>query len=307
MPRSATTSTPAWSVERVSPGWRASDEAAWLQHPRVGRQRVGLPFLRQRHHARPRGEVEERRQHRGTADPVEDRVMHLGHQRRPFPLEPLDDVHLPQRAVGVERAAHHRRHERVQLGLAARRREARPAQVVVELEVGVVRPRPGGAARTAPGSPVGASAPPGGGAARSPGGSVRTGSTARTASAGPPAGRAPAPRPRAWASSASRATGTPRPCRRGSASSPFLTPSGRATRLIPAWAPAQRPAGPLRSPCARSRPRPARTPPAHRPRPARRPPGRPAGSRAGRSGPPGAPRSRRSGSWFTSTTWSSPR
>ena len=52
----------------------------------------------------------------------------------------LDDVHLPQRPVGVELAAHHRGHEGVELGLPARRGQAGPGEVVVQLEVGVVHP-----------------------------------------------------------------------------------------------------------------------------------------------------------------------
>ena len=84
------------------------------QHLRVGRQRRRVPLRRQRHDARSRGEVEERRQHGSTAHPVEDGVMHLGDQRRAVTLEPLDHVHLPQRPVGVEWSAHDRRHECVQ-------------------------------------------------------------------------------------------------------------------------------------------------------------------------------------------------
>ena len=67
-------------------------------------------------------------------------MVHLGHQRRPLALEPLDHVHLPQRSVGVELAAHHAGDEGVELGLAAGRRQAGPAQVVVEVEVGIVDP-----------------------------------------------------------------------------------------------------------------------------------------------------------------------
>ncbi len=99
-----------------------------------------MPFLGQRHDARPRVEIEERRQHGRTAHPVEDGVMHLGHQRRPLPLEALDHVHLPQGTVGVELPAHHRGDERIQLRPPAGRGQAGPAQVVVEFEIGVVDP-----------------------------------------------------------------------------------------------------------------------------------------------------------------------
>ena len=67
-------------------------------------------------------------------------MVHLGHQRRALPFEPLDHVHLPQWAIGVELAAHHAGDERIELGLAARRGQARPAEMVVELEVRIVDP-----------------------------------------------------------------------------------------------------------------------------------------------------------------------
>ena len=66
--------------------------------------------------------------------------MHLGDQRSAITLQPLDDVHLPQRAVGIELAAHGGRHERVELRPAPRRRQARPGEVVVQFEIGVVDP-----------------------------------------------------------------------------------------------------------------------------------------------------------------------
>ncbi len=109
---------------RLHPGVQRAPGVTWLPHERgrrvpqhlgVGGQRGWAPFRRQRHHPGSRVQVHERRQHRGTAHPVEDGVMHLGNQRRATPLEPLDHMHLPQGAVGVELAAHDTRHERVEL------------------------------------------------------------------------------------------------------------------------------------------------------------------------------------------------
>ncbi len=67
-------------------------------------------------------------------------MVHLGEERGAVALEAFDDMHLPQRTVGVELAAHDTRDEGIQLGAPAGRRQAGPAQVVVDLEVGVVDP-----------------------------------------------------------------------------------------------------------------------------------------------------------------------
>ena len=110
------------------------------QHLRVGRQRCRVPLRRQLHNAGARRQVQEGRQHGRAAHPVEDGVVHLGHQCRALPLEPLDHVHLPERAVRVELAAHDPGHEGVELGLSSGRGQAGPAQVVVEVEVRIVDP-----------------------------------------------------------------------------------------------------------------------------------------------------------------------
>ncbi len=47
-------------------------------------------------------------------------MVHLGHQGRTLPFEPLDHVHLPERAIGVELAAHDPGHEGIELGLSSR-------------------------------------------------------------------------------------------------------------------------------------------------------------------------------------------
>ena len=135
------------------PGQRRGGVA---QHLRVGRQGGRVPFGGQLHQAGPRRQVQERRQHRGAADPVEDGVVHLGHQRRALPLEALDHVHLPERPIRIQLAAHDRRPRR------------RPARPVLRARAGWPgrggrpgrspgrRPTPGGADRTAPAAPVGA-------------------------------------------------------------------------------------------------------------------------------------------------------
>ena len=110
-------------------------------------------------------QVEEGGQHGGAAHPVEDGVMHLGHQRRAITLQTLDHVHLPQRPVGVERAAHHRGHEGVQLGLARPATAGWPGSGGRRARSRGRRPRPGGAARRAPGWPAAGTGRPGAAAA----------------------------------------------------------------------------------------------------------------------------------------------
>ena len=67
-------------------------------------------------------------------------MVHLGHQRRALPLQALDDVHLPERAIRIQLAAHDAGHVGVELGPASGRRQAGPAQVVVQVEIRVVDP-----------------------------------------------------------------------------------------------------------------------------------------------------------------------
>ena len=75
---------------------------------------------------------------------IDDHLMGLDEQRQPITAEPLDQIHLPQRAGAVQRAARQPGDEVVQLGIAARRRQRRAPDVVGDVEVGVVDPhRPG--------------------------------------------------------------------------------------------------------------------------------------------------------------------
>ena len=85
-------------------------------------------------------EVEELGQQLGPRHAVDGGVVDLRHQTHVAVLEPLDDVHLPQRLGAIELAAAHVAHVAGQLLEAARRRQRGAAQVVVEVEVLVVDP-----------------------------------------------------------------------------------------------------------------------------------------------------------------------
>ena len=67
--------------------------------------------------------------------------MQLRDERLVAVVEALDDVRLPQRLAAVERTARDVGRERGELTRAARRGKRGAAQVVVEVEVGVVDPR----------------------------------------------------------------------------------------------------------------------------------------------------------------------
>ena len=110
------------------------------KHLRVGRQGSGVPFGWELHNAGPRCDVEEGRQHGRAAHPVEDGVVHLGHQCRALPLQALDHVHLPEWAVRIQLAAHDAGDEGVELGPASGRRQAGPSEMVVQIEIRVVDP-----------------------------------------------------------------------------------------------------------------------------------------------------------------------
>jgi hypothetical protein len=74
------------------------------------------------------------------SDSVDHRVVGLRDDCESVSRHALDQVHLPERSVAVERTALDARHELVQLGIGARARERRPAHVVGEVEVFVVDP-----------------------------------------------------------------------------------------------------------------------------------------------------------------------
>ncbi len=71
---------------------------------------------------------------------IDDGVVGLGQHREPTRLHTLDEVHLPQRAVAVELAAHDSCDQLVQLLVGARPRQRRPVDVVGDVELLVVHP-----------------------------------------------------------------------------------------------------------------------------------------------------------------------
>ena len=82
------------------------------------------------------------------AQPVGDRVAELGQQRRPAALQALHVDRLPQRARGVQRRLQRDLGQVEQLAQRARRGQGDPAQVVVQVEVGIDDPpRRGGRQR----------------------------------------------------------------------------------------------------------------------------------------------------------------
>jgi hypothetical protein len=102
---------------------------------------VGLPFLALRlDRLRHRGQVE---QHRGQVHPrypVDHGVMGLADQREAVVLEALHEPGLPQRLGAVQPLGENPRRHRQQLLLVAWLGQRRVADVVLEVEVGVVRP-----------------------------------------------------------------------------------------------------------------------------------------------------------------------
>jgi hypothetical protein len=73
-------------------------------------------------------------------DAVDHGLVGLGDDRGLVLLQALDQVDLPQRAGVVERARHQARDQVVQLRLVARFGQGAPANVVGDVEVGVVDP-----------------------------------------------------------------------------------------------------------------------------------------------------------------------
>ena len=74
----------------------------------------------------------------GTRYPVEDGVVDLGHQGDVSVLEPLDHMELPQGPAPVERVRCQVPDQRHQLGLPPRTGKPHPADVEVDIELGVV-------------------------------------------------------------------------------------------------------------------------------------------------------------------------
>jgi hypothetical protein len=79
---------------------------------------------------------------------VDHRVVGLGEDREASAVEPLDEVHLPERAVAVEGAGHDPADEVAQLRIAPGARERGATYVVTDVELLVVDPhRVGDASR----------------------------------------------------------------------------------------------------------------------------------------------------------------
>ena len=91
--------------------------------------------------SRPSGrQVEQHAHDLGPREAVHQRVVDLREHRRAVRSEPVDQVHLPERARAVERPRDDARHLLGELLVVARRRERQLAHVEVEVEVGVVDP-----------------------------------------------------------------------------------------------------------------------------------------------------------------------
>jgi hypothetical protein len=71
---------------------------------------------------------------------VDQHLVRLGEHGDPAPLEPLDEVDLPQRTVPVQRAGDDPRHQLEELVGRPGARQRGAAYVVAEVEVGVVHP-----------------------------------------------------------------------------------------------------------------------------------------------------------------------
>ena len=85
-------------------------------------------------------EVEEHAQQLGARDSVDGAVVDLGHHGHLVVLESFDDPHLPQRPVPMELAADHVAGEFGQLADPSGGGQRGAAEVVVDVELGVVDP-----------------------------------------------------------------------------------------------------------------------------------------------------------------------
>ena len=122
-------------------GPRQPDRAAGDQ---LGARRLvlGLPRLVGVRDLRRDGrEVEHHGRQVDAADAVDERVMGLADQREATVVEPFDDPHLPQRLGAIQLLGHDPRDEAHQLLLGARRGQRGLADVVLEVEGGVVDPQ----------------------------------------------------------------------------------------------------------------------------------------------------------------------
>ena len=101
---------------------------------------VGVPGRRRRSLGRFGLEIQENTQELGARDAVDGAVVDLGDHADLVALQPFDDPHLPQRAVPVELAADHVGRELGQLAHPARRGQRGAAEMIVDVELGIVDP-----------------------------------------------------------------------------------------------------------------------------------------------------------------------
>ena len=108
---------------------------------RGGGERLRLPVVlgRRDRHRIGRG-VEEHRGDVDAGDAVDERVVGLRQQRKAIVGQPLDEPQLPQGPSAVERLAEHPPREPLELGVPARARQRRVADMEPDVEVRVVDP-----------------------------------------------------------------------------------------------------------------------------------------------------------------------
>ena len=155
---------PAGWLARPAPRRAAASRSARAGRPRRGGARRGGVGLG----------VEEDRGYVDPGDAVDQAVVGLADDREAVVLEPVDQPQLPQRLGPVEALGEGAGGEVAQLLLAAGGGEGGVADVVVEVQVGVVDPDRAGPGRRGRSGASGGSAGPGAGATRGARGTPRS-------------------------------------------------------------------------------------------------------------------------------------
>ena len=107
----------------------------------AARERARDPLVVGRRHRQRIGRgVEQHGRDVDAGDPVDERVMGLRQHREAPVGEALDEPQLPQRPAAVERLGEHAARQPLQLAVAAGARQRRVADVVADLEMGIVHP-----------------------------------------------------------------------------------------------------------------------------------------------------------------------
>ena len=123
----------------------ATGSTTALVRPRTARPSApgsggGCPLLRRaRHRGRLHG-VEHHGEKVGRRDPVDHAVVNLGDERPPLPRQTLDHPQLPERLAPIENLREDPPGEVAKLVASAGRRDRGVADVVQDLEVGIVDP-----------------------------------------------------------------------------------------------------------------------------------------------------------------------